>query len=312
MWTFNNFPSQKVKQKYGVEPSKEWLDRVRLSSVRLAQGCSASIVSPNGLVMTNHHCAHQCIEQISTAQKDYVANGFFARTDKEEIKCPVLEANQLVQITDVTDRVNAATKGLTEKAYNDALKAVSAKIEKECSTGTEVRCDVVSLYHGGQYNLYKYRRDQDVRLAFAPEFPIAFFGGDPDNFMFPRYDLDVAFLRIYQNDRPARTEFLKWSPEGAKEGDLAFVSGNPGGTSRLLTITQLEYQRDIALPTALLRLAELRGLLTEFADRGPEQKRISNTMLFGVENSLKGLYGRYEALLDKSFFASKVAAEQDF
>jgi len=312
MWTFNNFPSQKVKQKYGFEPSKEWLDHVRLSSVRLAQGCSASIVSLNGLVMTNHHCAHQCIEQLSTAQKDYVASGFYAKTDKDEIKCPVLEANQLVQITDVTDRVNAATKGLTDKAYNDALKAASAKIEKECTTGTDVRCDVVELYHGGQYNLYKYHRYQDVRLAFAPEFAIAFFGGDPDNFMFPRYDLDVAFVRIYENDRPARTEYLKWSPEGAKEGDLAFVSGNPGGTSRLLTIAQLEYQRDIALPSALLRLAELRGLLTEFADRGPEQKRISNGMLFGVENSLKGLKGRYEALLDKNFFASKVAAEQAF
>jgi hypothetical protein len=313
MWTFNNFPSQKVKQQYGFEPNKEWLDHVQLSSVRLAQGCSASIVSPNGLVMTNHHCAHSCIEQLSTGKKDYVASGFYAKTDKEEVKCPVLEANQLIQITDVTARVNAATKGLPDKAYNDALKGISAKIEKECATGTEVRCDVVELYHGGLYNLYKYRRYQDVRLVFAPEFAIAFFGGDPDNFMFPRYDLDVSFVRIYENDRPARTEqYFKWSPEGAKEGDLAFVSGNPGGTSRLLTIAQLEFQRDVVLPANLLRLAELRGLLTEFQDRGPEQKRISNAMLFGVENSLKGLKGRHEALLEKKFFNSKIAAEQAF
>lgn len=313
MWTFNNFPSQKLKQKYGFEPTQEWLNHVRLSSVRLAQGCSASIVSPSGLVMTNHHCAHSCIEQLSTAQRDYVATGFYAKSDKDEIKCPVIEANQLIQITDVTERVNAATKGMQDKAYNDAQKAEMSKIEKECATGAEVRCDVVTLYHGGQYNLYKYRRYQDVRLVFAPEFAIAFFGGDPDNFMFPRYDLDVSFLRIYEGDKPARTDqYFKWSSDGAKEGDLAFVTGNPGGTSRLLTVAELEYQRDVALPTALLRLAELRGLLTEFQDRGAEQKRISNAMLFGVENSYKGLTGRYQALLEKPFFASKIAAEQAF
>ena len=274
MWTYNNFPSDKVKQKYGFESTQQWLDHVRLSSLRLAQGCSASLVSPNGLVMTNHHCAHQCIEQLSNAQKDYVASGFFARTEKEEVKCPVLEANQLTQITDVTDRVRAALKGLEGKQYNDALKAEMSKIEKECATSDDVRCDVVSLYHNGIFNLYKYRRFQDVRLVFAPEFAIAFFGGDPDNFNFPRYDLDVSFLRIYEGDRPAKTEhYFKWSPEGARDGDLTFVSGNPGGTSRLNTVAQLEYQRDVALPANLLRLAELRGLLTDFADRGPEFKR---------------------------------------
>jgi hypothetical protein len=313
MWTFNNFPSEKVKQKYGFGPDQEWLDHVRLSSLRLAQGCSASLVSPNGLVMTNHHCAHACIEQLSTAKKDYVASGFYAATEKDEIKCPVLEANQLIQITDVTDRVNAATKGLQQRAYNDALKAEMSKIEKECATSADLRCDVVTLYHGGQYHLYKYRRYQDVRLVFAPEFAIAFFGGDPDNFMFPRYDLDVSFVRIYENDKPTSTpHFLKWSADGAKEGDLTFVSGHPGGSSRLLTVAELEYQRDVALPTQLFRLAELRGLLTEFQDRSPEHKRISNTMLFGVENAFKGLKGRYQALLEKSFFTSKVAAEQDF
>ncbi len=313
MWTFNNFPSQTVKQKYGFEPSGEWLDHVRLSSLRLAQGCSASLVSPNGLVMTNHHCAHTCIEQLSTAQSDYVAKGFYARTEKDEVKCPVLEANQLTQIVDVTDRVRGAIKGLEGKEYNDALKAEMSKIEKECTTGADVRCDVVSLYHNGIFNLYKYRRFQDVRLVFAPEFAIAFFGGDPDNFNFPRYDLDVSFLRIYDGDRPAKTDhYFKWSPRGAQEGDLSFVSGNPGGTSRLSTISELEYQRDVALPANLLRLAEFRGYLTDFADRGPEFKRISSPSLFRAENSLKGLFGREQALLDKAFFSSKVAAEQTF
>ncbi|HEX4803510.1 MAG TPA: S46 family peptidase [Myxococcaceae bacterium] len=313
MWTFNNFPTQKVKQKYGFEATQPWLDHVRLSSLRLAQGCSASLVSPNGLVMTNHHCAHSCIEQLSTAQKDYVASGFFAVNPKDEVKCPVLEANQLIQITDVTERVRAATKGLEGKPYNDALKAEMSKIEKECAASSDVRCDVVSLYHNGIFNLYKYRRFQDVRLVFAPEFAIAFFGGDPDNFMFPRYDLDVSFLRIYEGDQPAKTEhYFKWSRDGAKEGDLSFVTGNPGGTSRQKTVAELEYQRDVAQPANLLRLAELRGYLTAFADRGPEFKRISSPQLFGAENSFKAIFGRQQALLDKAFFASKVAAEQAF
>jgi hypothetical protein len=281
--------------------------------LRLAQGCSASLVSPNGLVMTNHHCAHSCIEQLSTAQKDYVASGFYAVNPKDEVKCPVLEANQLIQISDVTDRVRAATKGLEGKPYNDALKAEMSKIEKECATSTDLRCDVVSLYHNGIFNLYKYRRFQDVRLVFAPEFAIAFFGGDPDNFMFPRYDLDVSFLRIYEGNQPAKTEhYFKWSRDGAKEGDLSFVTGNPGGTSRQKTVAELEFQRDVAQPTRLLHLAELRGYLTDFADRGAEFKRISSPQLFSVENSFKAFFGREQALVDKAFFASKVAAEQAF
>jgi hypothetical protein len=313
MWTFNNFPAQKVKQKYGFEPSQQWLDHVRLASVRLAQGCSASLVSPNGLVLTNHHCALSCIQQLSTAEKDYVASGFFARGQQDEVKCPELEVNQLTQITDVTDRIRGATKNLEGKAFNDALKAQMSRIEKECASGPDVRCDVVSLYHNGIFNLYKYRRFQDVRLVFAPELAIAFFGGDPDNFNFPRYDLDVSFLRIYENEKPAKTDqYFHWSPEGAKDGELSFVSGNPGGTSRLDTVAQLEYQRDVALPSNLLRLAELRGLLTDFADRGAEFKRISSRTLFRTENSFKGLFGRDQSLLDKAFFASKVAAEQEF
>ncbi|WP_224363147.1 S46 family peptidase [Hyalangium versicolor] len=311
MWTYNNFPSAKVKEKYGFEPSQQWLDKVRLSSARLAGGCSASFVSPNGLVMTNHHCARGCIEQLSNAQKDFIANGFYAKTEAEEVQCPAMEINQLTEITDVTDRLNKSTQGLTGKQYSDTLKAEMSKIEKECATSDQVRCDVVTLYQGGKYNLYKYRRFQDVRLVFAPEHAIAFFGGDPDNFEFPRYDLDVSFLRIYQDGKPAPTEnYFSWSKAGAKDGELTFVSGNPGRTSRGLTVAELEYQRDVAMPKALISMSEFRGMINEFQKRGPEQQRISNNMKFGVENGIKAMKGREAALVDKKFFASKVAAEQ--
>ncbi len=313
MWTFNGFPSDQVKEKYGFTPDTEWLEHVRLSSVRLAEGCSGSFVSPDGLVMTNHHCAHSCIEQLSTAARDYVAAGFYAKTLVEEVRCPEIEINQLTKITDVTARVAAVTKGLKEKEYNDALKAEMSKLEKECAEGTEIRCDVVSLYHGGKYDLYRYKRFQDVRLVFAPEFAIAFFGGDPDNFMFPRYDLDLAFLRVYENDQPVRLKhYFKWSGEGAKNGDLVFVSGHPGGSSRLLTVAELEFERDFFLVKRQLYQAELRGLLTEFQNRGAEQKRYSNGLLFGIENSLKARRGMHERLLDKRFFAMKVASEKAF
>jgi hypothetical protein len=314
MWTYNNFPSAKVKEKYGFEPTQQWLDKVRLSSARLAGGCSASFVSPNGLVMTNHHCARGCIEQLSTAKKDYIANGFYAKTQAEETQCPAMEINQLESITDVTETLNKATQGMSGKQYADTLKAKMSELEQQCSAGdAKVRCDLVTLYQGGKYNLYKYRRFQDVRLVMAPEHAIAFFGGDPDNFEFPRYDLDVTFLRIYQDGKPVNTQdnYFKWSENGAKEGELTFVSGNPGRTSRGLTIAELETQRDLVLPKTLMYLSEIRGMLAEFQKRGPEQKRISNNMLFGVENGLKASKGRHEALLDKKFFAQKVAAEQE-
>jgi len=311
MWTYNNFPSQKVKEQYGFEPTKDWLDHVRLSSARLAGGCSASFVSPDGLVMTNHHCAHSCIAQLSTAEKDYVKNGFYAKTPADEVKCPVMEVNQLVDITDVTDRIGAATQGLVEREYNEAQRGAMAKIEKECATSDDVRCDVVTLYRGGKYNLYKYRRFQDVRLVFAPEFSIAFFGGDPDNFTFPRYDLDVTFVRVYGKDgKPVKMDhYFKWNPAGAKEGELTFVSGHPGRTSRLMTAAELAFQRDYQLPKQLMRFSELRGMVTEFQNRGPEQKRTSIDLLFGVENAIKGLKGRQEALADPVFFGQKVNAE---
>jgi V8-like Glu-specific endopeptidase len=313
MWTYNNFPKDAVKAKYGFSPDDKWLEHARLSSARIAGGCSASFVSDGGLILTNHHCSHSCIAQLSTAEKDFVKTGFYAKTQAEEVKCPEMEINQLTDITDVSARVQAAVKGLDGEKFTEARKTVTAAIEKECNTSDKVRCDVVELYHGGQYNLYKYRRFQDVRLVFAPELSIAFFGGDPDNFNFPRYDLDMSMIRVYEDGKPAKTDqYLKWSAGGVKAGDLTFVSGHPGGTERQLTVAQLEYQRDYALPERLLYLAEVRGVLTQFGKESPEKKRISTDLLFGVENSYKALRGRLSALLDPKLVEQKKGDEKKF
>ncbi len=314
MWLLNHFPSVQIEKKYSFKPTQEWLDHVRLSAVRLAGGCSASFVSPNGLVMTNHHCAHTCIEQLSNAKKDYVASGFYAQTLEDEVKCPEIEVNQLTQITDVTVQIKAATKDLKDKAFNEKLKATMSKLETECSEKKDkLRCDVVTLYHGGKYHLYKYRRFQDVRLAFAPEFATAFFGGDPDNFRFPRYDFDISFLRVYENNKPLATnDYFRFSRLGAKENDLTFVAGHPGKTSRLLTVAELEFYRDVQVIERLLTMSELRGMLTEFSERGPEQRRTANAPLFSTENGLKALKGHLAALKEKGFMENKMKAEKAF
>jgi hypothetical protein len=308
MWTFNNFPSEKVKQAYGFAPDRQWLKHVQLSSIRLARGCSASLVSPKGLVMTNHHCAHSCIEQLSSHERDYVATGFYAKDAKDEVKCPDMEANELIDISDVTKRVTDAVAGKDGRSFSDALKAVEADIAKECSKGDDnLRCDIVDLYHGGIYNLYKYRRYQDLRLVFAPEFAVAFFGGDPDNFEFPRYDLDVSFVRIYDHGKPldSGANYLRFAKQDAREGDLTFTSGNPGSTDRLDTVAELELTRDVKLPSTLFYLAELRGVLEEFSERGPEQRRIADSKLFSVQNSYKARKGQFEALVDPALIGSK-------
>jgi len=276
MWTFDNFPRAAVQKAYGFEPDQTWLDHVRLSSVRLALGCSGSFVSPDGLVMTNHHCARRCIQDLSTPQQDLNAKGFYAATREQERTCPRIEVNQLISIQDVTPRVQKAAGTLSGKAFNDALRAEFATLEKECQTSDRLRCEVVSLYRGGQYQLYTYRRwKKDVRLVFAPEESIAFFGGDPDNFNFPRYDLDVSFLRVYEDGKPLQTpEYFKWSEAGARDGELTFVSGNPGHTSRLLTVAQLVSQRDEMIPLKLERLAQERGWVEQFGERSAEARRI--------------------------------------
>jgi hypothetical protein len=313
MWTFNQFPAAKVQQKYGFSPTQQWLDHVRLASVRLAEGCSASFVSPNGLVLTNYHCAVTCIQEISSAAKDYTATGFMAKSQAEEAKCPGQEANVLVEISDVSAQIKQKTAGMDDKAALLARRAETARIEKDCATSESLRCEVVSLYGGGVYDLYKYRRYQDVRLVFAPEFMTAFFGGDPDNFMFPRYNLDASFLRIYENGQPVKTpDYFPISKTGPKEGELTFVSGHPGGTNRQHTIDMLELERDFTKPETLFYLSEFRGLLTEFQTRGEEQRRITQDELLFVENSLKADKGQYRSLLEKPFFEQKVAEERDF
>lgn len=312
MWTFDNFPADTVAQRYGFKPDQGWLDKVRLGSARLAQGCSASFVSGQGLVMTNHHCAHSCIEQLSDAKHDYIKDGFYAKARAEEKRCPEMEVNQLESISDVTSRMDEATKGKEAKEFAKAQKAEMAKIKQECAKSESLRCDVVTLYEGGRYALYQYRRYQDVRLVFAPEFAIAFFGGDPYNFTFPRYNLDMAFLRVYEQGKPIKmSSYFPFSASGAAEGELVFVSGHPGRTSRESTMAELILERDFNLPKRIAFSSELRGILTEFQRQGVEEKRISNELLFGIENGLKSMKGGHAALTEASFFAAKRKQEDE-
>jgi hypothetical protein len=263
--------------------------------------------------MTNHHCVRECVSELADAQHDYIANGFYAATGAEEKKCPAMEANQLVGITDVTKQVEAAIAGKSDRAFHEAERAAKAQIESTCGTAADVRCEVVTLYQGGVYDLYKYKRYQDVRVVFAPEEDAAFFGGDPDNFTFPRYDLDAAFVRIYDSGAPLHTDtFLKFATKGVKQGDIAFTSGNPGSTERDDTLAELQFQRDAAQPFLLYLYSELRGVLTEFATKGPEQARTSKTLLFGIENSLKAYKGRQLALVEGPLVADKARTEKEF
>ena len=313
MWTYDNFPAAKMRAKYGWAPDATWLSHAQLSSIRLAQGCSASLVSPDGLVMTNHHCARECVSELSSPKHDYIANGFYAATAADEKKCPELEANQLVSIVDVTAQVEAATAGKSDREFHEAERTVKAKIESQCGTSSDIRCQVVTLYHGGVYDLYKYKRYQDIRVVFAPEESAAFFGGDPDNFTFPRFDLDSAFVRIYDNGAPLHTDtYLKFATTGVKAGDIALTSGNPGGTERENTLAQLAFQRDAAQPFILNFMSELRGLLVEYATKGAEEERTSKALLFSIENSLKAYKGRQLALVEGSLMSDKSRTEAEF
>jgi V8-like Glu-specific endopeptidase len=310
MWPLNRFPTVRVQQPYGFAPTAQWLQRAQLASVRFADGCSGSVVSPTGLVMTNYHCVVECVERLSTKDRNLEVAGFYAASPAGEQRCPGMELNQLTRITDVTDRVTAAVAGAEGERFAKARQAVFATIERECATSNDVRCEVTTLYRGGKYDLYTYRRFQDVRLVFAPEFDTAFFGGDPDNFMFPRFDLDVAFVRLYDRDAPFRaTERFTWSPSGASEGDLLFVAGHPATTLRQYTPAQLEFERDVRLPTHLLFYSERRGLLTEFQRRGAEQARVAGAQLVFLENTLKVLRGEFAALTEPALLERKRAEE---
>jgi Peptidase S46 len=311
MWTFNNVPRAEIKKHYGFDITDEWLKKVQLGSVRFNNGGSGSFVSPDGLVLTNHHIASDTLQKISSADKDYIKDGFYAPTRDKEAKAPDLELNVLMSIEDVTDRVNAAVKPeMTGADANAARRAAIAAIEKESTEKTGLRSDVVTLYQGGQYNLYRYKKYTDVRLVFAPEFKIAFFGGDPDNFNFPRYDLDMALFRIYDNDKPVHSEnYFKWSKTGAKDGELIFVPGHPGSTARLNTMAHLEYLRDTGIPFTLRLLEREHTLLDKYSALGEEQARRAQEDKFGIENALKAYRGQYAGLKDASLMAKKQKAE---
>jgi hypothetical protein len=311
MWLYNAPPKDKIKAKYGFELTQQWLDHVRLSSVRFNNGGSGSFVSADGLTFTNHHVGAGCVQQLSTEGHDYIKTGFYAKTQAEEAKCPNLELNQLVGIEDVTEKINANVKAdMSAAEAGQAQRAAMSQVEKDCSTSTGLRCDVVTFYSGQVYNLYKYKKYTDVRLVFAPEFDIAFFGGDPDNFTYPRYDLDITFFRVYENDKPAHLDnYLQWSRTGVKDGDLIFVSGHPGSTGRLLTMSQLQFLRDVQYPAILKMLARRVALLQSFSKESEENARIAKEDIFGLQNGQKAIAGYQSGLLDKSIMDSKAADE---
>ncbi len=311
MWTFDAFPAAAMKKSYGFSPDQAWLDRVRGAAVRLTGGCSASVVSGNGLVLTNHHCVVDCVQTLSTPERDSVKMGFVAGALPKEPKCAGQQGEIVTAISDVTPVLKAAIGDLTGGALVKARNAARAKIESDgCIDPKRERCQVVTLFGGNQYKLYKYHKYSDVRLVFAPELQSAFFGGDPDNFNFPRYALDFGFLRLYEDGKPVATpDHLKWNPRAPKPGEAVFIVGNPGSTQRLFTESQRAMRREYNLPTNLLLLSELRGRLLEAMASDPEKARTGADELFGIENSYKALYGQYRSLLDPGFSATLASAE---
>lgn len=314
MWTYNNLPKEKLKEKYGFEPSEEWQTHVMRASVRFNSGGSGSFISENGLVLTNHHVAADTLKDISTAEHNYLKDGFLARTQAEEIKVPDLELNQLIGIEEVTAKVNAAvTTEMTPEEASKARNKAIAQIEKESLEKTGLRSEVVTLYQGGQYNLYQYKKYTDCRVVFAPEADIAFFGGDPDNFEYPRFDLDMTIMRVYEGGKPVKIDhYLKWSAKGAGENDLVFVSGNPGKTSRLFTVDALKFQRDVRVPLLLSWLQRKENYLKIYSDKGKEEARRAKNDLFSIQNSRKVYIGRTQGLQDnQTLFLAKQAEEYE-
>ncbi|HZI87747.1 MAG TPA: S46 family peptidase [Pyrinomonadaceae bacterium] len=312
MWPFNNVPRADIKRKYGFEVTDEWLKKAQLASVRFNNGGSGSFVSPNGLVLTNYHIVEDIVGELSSSEKDYAKEGFVASTQADELKAPSLELNVLESIEDVTSRINDAVKpGMSPAEANTARRAQITAIESESAQATGLRSDVVTLYQGGQYNLYRYKKYTDVRLVFVPEFQSAFFGGDPDNFNFPRYNLDMALVRVYENDQPVKvTNYFKWSKVGAKAGDLVFVTGHPGSTSRLNTVAHLQSLRDVSIPLVLQMLETRRDMLKKYMAQGDEQTRLAQNELNSIENSIKVYKGQIAGLQDKSLMAKKLKAEE--
>jgi hypothetical protein len=316
MWTFDNFPSAAVRERYGVAIDSAWLDDVRRGTVRLA-GCTASFVSPDGLILTNHHCVASCLAQNSTRESSLLETGFIAANRDDEIDCPVQFADVLEKLENVTGVIQAGTRGLDARAANERRRQLLAELEQDCEqtsrqASNPLKCEAVTLYGGGQFWLYQYRRYDDVRLVLAPEAAIAAFGGDPDNFQFPRWCLDFSLLRAYENGRPAATpQHLTIDFDGPEAGEPVFVAGHPGSTDRLLTVAELRTLRDRILPPGLLRSSELRGRYIQFGKTGAAAQRIVQDSLFGLENGIKVQRKELDALLDDDLMAAKRAAETE-
>jgi hypothetical protein len=312
MWTFDAPPLAYWKSRYDFSPDKAWLDHVRLSAIRIP-GCSASFVSANGLVMTNHHCGRECTAESSTADSNYIQTGFSAASLADEKKCSAMWADQLEAIENVTARVQKAMTAKTASQQVLQRAAEIDRIQKACATDASTICEVVTFYQGGMYSLYKYHRWTDIRLVMAPEGDIAFYGGDPDNFTYPRYDLDLTLLRVYENGQPLKPrDYLKWSAAGAADGELVFVTGNPGSTGRLLTLAQMEYLRDVDYPNRLAGYERMLGVYRPLAAASPEGARAYQNLIFTYENSKKAVTGYRAGLLDSAIMARKRAFERDF
>lgn len=317
MWTLDNFPTETVRERYGVEIDPAWLDRTRLATTRIDGGCSGSFVSPNGLVLTNHHCVQRCAGQMSSAENPIAETGFLARATEDEVRCESEQISVLVGIEEITAAVEQAVAGKPEAEANQERKQTLTRLEQACkedatAAGQNLFCESVALYNGGQYFLYKYKRYDDVRMVFLPETAVAAFGGDPDNFNYPRWCLDMAFLRVYEDGQPASTpEFLRWRRQGATKGEPVFVAGHPGSTQRLLTVAELEHLRNTVLPPTIEHAAELRGRLIQYAKTGDEPRRIAQRLIQGVENGIKVRRNRLRALLDAGLMASKRTEEAE-
>lgn len=312
MWLFNQPPRAQIKKQYGFDLTDKFLEHMRRASVRFNNGGSGSFVSSDGMMFTNHHVGSDCIAKLSNAEHNYMDNGFYAATQGEERACPDLEVNILLKIDDVTARVNQGVKaGGDAAAANEARKGNMSRLEESCQKETGNRCEVVTLFSGGQYNLYQYKKYTDVRLVFAPELGVAAFGGDPDNFTYPRYCLDFALFRAYENGKPVKPmDYFTWSKTGAKDGELVFVPGNPGSTGRLATMAQLEFYRDHSYPFVLQRLGSMIDALKKFSAESAENKRLAYDNQFGLQNSYKAYDGFLRGLRDPGMMNRKRDDEQ--
>ncbi|MBT8065646.1 MAG: S46 family peptidase [Gammaproteobacteria bacterium] len=311
MWTLDNFPKQAVKEKYDVDITDSWLETVKSSVVRLDSGCSGSFVSPNGLVLTNHHCAMSCISQNSTPESDLEAGGFLAEGRDGEVSCPTDRISVLIATEEITHQIAEVTSGKSDVEAADVRRQLLKRAVQNCEEESGLKCESVSLYSGGQHWLYKYKRYDDVRLVFAPESDIAAFGGDPDNFNFPRWCLDMTLLRVYEDGKPAATpNFLEWRTQGLEPGEAMFVAGRPGSTQRLLTVSDLKFLRDVSIPQWLLRNVELRGRYIQYATAGGEAYRTTQASLQGIENGIKVQRKRLDALHNDQMLAQKLKEER--